>query len=227
MGRDAATAADVAQLRACLERNGITVTDTCLEQLATFAVLLEKWNRTYNLTGTRDRSELLERHIAESLALAPLVRGAEVADVGSGAGLPGLPLAIADPTRNYTLIESRRKRVNFMRHVIARLGLGNATVAHGRAEDLSWPAPFATVLARAVAAPAELLKIIRPLTSRESILILLTSAETGARIASIADDFAAVPLPAGAGAGLKSSIVVLERLGTTVESADGTGNTDG
>jgi 16S rRNA (guanine527-N7)-methyltransferase len=182
--------------------------------LAEFVVLLEKWNRVYNLTGTRDRRTLLDRHIVESLALGPLLQGIRVADVGSGAGLPGLPLAIAQPDRQFTLIESRRKRVNFMRHVCIALGIANVTVAHGRAEDLSCPEPFATVLARAVAAPAQLLKIIRPLTTDGSILVLLTSTEIGREVVGMADDFAEVALPPGFGAGLRSAVVVLERVGS-------------
>ncbi len=210
---DNPTAADVADLASRIGRRRIDVDRSHLHTLFAFALLLEKWNRTYNLTGTRERGELLERHIVESLALGPLLRGERIADVGTGAGLPGLPLAIAHPDRHFTLIESRRKRVNFMRHVIAQLKLDNAVVAHARAEDLSSPEPFATVLARAVAPPAQLLKIIRPLTTAGSILVLLTSAEIGREIVRIANDFAEPSLPAGIGAGLRSSIVVLERAG--------------
>jgi 16S rRNA G527 N7-methylase RsmG len=115
--------------------------------------------------------------------------------------------------RHFTLIESRRKRVNFLRHVVLKLGLANVTVAHGRAEDLSSLGPFVTVLARAVAAPAELVRIIRPLTADGSILVLLTSADIARRLAKVADDFSEVPLPARVGKGLRSSIVVLERGG--------------
>lgn len=220
------TAADRAEVIACLARIGLGVTPEQADRLAAFARLLEKWNRVYNLTGIRSRRLLLDRHIAESLALGPLLRGERIADVGSGAGLPGLPLAIAHPERQFTLIESRRKRVNFMRQVVLELALDNVTIEHCRAEDLPCQTPFATVLARAVAAPAELLRIVGPLTATGSVLVLLTSAEIARRIVEIADEFSEVRLPAGFGRGLRSSVVALERAGhrhsaEPVRKADG------
>jgi 16S rRNA (guanine527-N7)-methyltransferase len=180
-------------------------------ELARFLNLLVKWNRTYNLTGIRDRRELLARHLVESLALGPLLRGPTVADIGTGAGLPGLPLAICDRDRAFTLIESRRKRVSFLRHVCAELDLDHVTVAHCRAEDLPRDRSFATVLARAVAPPAELIEIVRPLTAPGSILLLLTSAGLGPEIARLADDFIERAVDPAPPAGLKSSIILLER----------------
>jgi 16S rRNA (guanine527-N7)-methyltransferase len=185
-----------------------------VEALARFVELLIRWNRVYNLTGPiRDLGELVDRHLLESLALRPLLRGERVADVGSGAGLPGMPLAIAEPARVFTLIESRAKRVRFLRHVALELALGNVTVAHGRAELLRPDRPFDTVLARAVAPPAELLTICRPLTAPGSVLVLLTAAHLRETFRGLAPDFVvddargAVPDVA-----LRSSIVLLERI---------------
>jgi 16S rRNA (guanine527-N7)-methyltransferase len=145
--------------------------------------------------------------------LRSLLRGERVADVGSGAGLPGMPLAIVEPARAFTLIESRAKRVRFLRHVALELALGNVTVAHGRAELLRPDRPFDTVLARAVAPPAELLTICRPLTAPGSVLVLLTAAHLRETFRGLAPDFVvddargAVPDVA-----LRSSIVLLERI---------------
>lgn len=182
------------------------------ETLAHYLNLLEQWNRVHNLTGIRDRAELLDRHLVESLAVGPLLEGPRVADVGTGAGLPGLPLAIAHPELEFTLIESRRKRVNFLRHVVATLGIANVEVRHGRAEDLPTQEPFATVLARAVAPPAELIEIVRPLTGKGSRLVLLTSERLGREIAGMAPDFVERSAARAAPGRLKSSIVVLERV---------------
>jgi 16S rRNA (guanine527-N7)-methyltransferase len=195
-----------------LARAGLDLPNAQSEALTRFLELLIRWNRVYNLTGIRDAHELVDRHLIESLALRPLLHGERIADVGTGAGLPGLPLAITEPERSFTLIESRAKRVRFLRQVILELGLRNAVVAHGRAELLRPEQPFATVLARAVAPPAELLEICRNLTAPGSILLLLTAAHLQARFAGLAPDFVerAVELPRGAPS-LKSSIVLLER----------------
>ena len=93
--------------------------------LAAFLALLARWNRVYNLTAVRDADEVVARHFVESLALRPFLRGDRIADVGTGAGFPGMPLAIAEPERSFTLIDSRAKRIRFLRHAVAELGLRN------------------------------------------------------------------------------------------------------
>ena len=94
--------------------------------------------------------------------------------MGSGAGVPGIPLAIAEPEREFTLIESRGKRARFLRHVQGRLGLQNVIVEHSRVEDLPGVPPFDTVLARAVAALPELLRITRHLFGPDTVMLALT-----------------------------------------------------
>lgn len=190
---------------------GLPIDARHAELLAQFVALLLRWNRVYNLTGVRGADEILDRHLVESFALRALLRGTDIADVGTGAGLPGLPLAIAEPERRFTLIESRAKRVRFLRHVVAELGLANTSVAHARAEDLPVDRPFATVLARAVAPPAELLSICRHLTAPGSVLLLLTAPHLEETFRGLAPDWVARPA-AVAGPKLKSSIVVLERI---------------
>jgi len=205
-----------------LAARGLAAASAEAESLAAYLALLEQWNRVHNLTGPADRHELIDRHLIESLALAPFIVGPSVADIGSGAGLPGLPLAIRCPQFHFTLIESRRKRVSFLRHVAATLGLANVSVAHGRAESLALPT-FATVLARAVAPPAELLALVTPLLAAGGRLVLLAGADKGGEIIALASEadaelesgsapaFRALPV-APPVAGLKSRIVVLERL---------------
>ena len=209
----AESAPSAAEVGRRLRGAGVALSEPEVDSLAHFLGLLIRWNRVYNLTGIRDPDALVDRHLVESLALKPLLRGERIADVGTGAGLPGVPLAITEPERSFTLIESRAKRVRFLRQAIAELELGNAVVAHGRAEHLRPERPFATVLARAVAPPAELLAICRNLTAPGSILLLLTAAHLEAQFAQAAPDFEprAVELPRGAPR-LKSSIVMLERV---------------
>jgi 16S rRNA (guanine527-N7)-methyltransferase len=205
------SAVSSAELRRRVEAAGLRLADTESASLAAFVRLLLKWNKVYNLTGVRGVDEIVDRHLVESLALRPYLQGARVADVGSGGGLPGIPLAIVEPQRRFTLIESRAKRVRFLRHVVAELPLANAEVAHARAEDLRVERPFDTVLARAVAPPAELLEVCRHLTAPGSLLLLLTAAHLQDAFRGLAPDFIVRPA-AAAGPKLRSSIVLLERV---------------
>jgi len=206
----AESAVPKAELRRRLEAVGFSVTPEQSQALAQFVELLLRWNKVYNLTGVRGADEIVDRHLVESFALRSLLKGEHVADVGSGGGLPGLPLAIAEPERRFTLIESRAKRVRFLRHVVAELELKNTEVAHSRAEDLHVERPFDTVLARAVAPPAELLDVCRHLTAPGSILLLLTASHLQDAFRGLAPDFLLRPLPQK-GPRLRSSIVLLER----------------
>jgi len=199
-----------AAIAARLRERGIEVGATEADRLAAFLNLLEQWNRVHNLTGTRGRSELVDRHLVESLALKHSIRGPDVADIGSGGGLPGIPLAIGLPELAFTLIESRRKRVSFLRRVAVQLGLANVTVAHGRAEALDLP-QFATVLARAVAPPADLLALAAPLVAPAGRFVVLTSADKARDIVRLAGGWRSVP-PVNVPEGLPSVVVVLERL---------------
>jgi len=207
----AESAVSNAELSRRLSAIGLPLAAKQAAALAAFVELLLKWNKVYNLTGVRGADEVVDRHFVESFALRPLLKGTHVADVGSGGGLPGVPLAIVEPERRFTLIESRAKRVRFLRHVVAELELANTEVAHGRAEDLPVTRPFDTVLARAVAPPAELLSICRHLTAPGSILLLLTAAHLQDAFRGLAADFLVRPVTADVPK-LRSSIVLLERV---------------
>ena len=200
-----------AELRRRLAAVGFHVTAEQSAALTKFVELLLRWNAVYNLTGVRGADEVVDRHLVESFALRALLKGSTVADVGSGGGLPGVPLAIVEPERRFTLIESRAKRVRFLRHVVGELKLANTSVAHSRAEDLHVERPFDTVLARAVAPPAELLQVCRHLTAPGSVLLLLTAGHVGEAFRGLAADFVVRPVPKE-GPTLRSSIVKLERI---------------
>lgn len=196
-----------------LKAAGFTLAADRTAALTAFLNLLIKWNRVYNLTGIRDAAELMERHLVESLALLPLLRGDRVVDVGTGAGLPGLPLAIAASDRRFVLVESRAKRVHFLRHVVGELSLDNVEVEHCRVEHLLCERPFDTVLARAVAPPAELIRITRHLTAAGSILLLLTATRLEEEWRGLAEDLRLRPIDVATATRLRhGSIVVLERI---------------
>jgi 16S rRNA (guanine527-N7)-methyltransferase len=205
------SAVSSAELRRRLAAVGFDVTAEQGAALEKFVELLLRWNKVYNLTGVRGADEVVDRHLVESFALRAFIKGTHVADVGSGGGLPGVPLAIAEPERQFTLIESRAKRVHFLRHVLGELKLKNTSVAHSRAEDLHVERPFDTVLARAVAPPAELLSVCRHLTAPGSVLLLLTAGHLKDAFQGLAPDFVARPVPK-IGPTLRSAIVLLERI---------------
>lgn len=175
---------------AALSQARLECTGEQIEAAAHFLNLLRQWNRVFNLTGLDEPKTLIERHLVGSLSLRPFLRGGRIADVGSGAGLPGIPLAIAEPARSFALIESRAKRVRFLRHAAGALGLANVCVEHGRAESMARLGAFDTVVARAVAQPAQLLEIVRPLSAPGSRLLLPTARHVAETYDGLAADFA-------------------------------------
>ena len=116
---------------------------------------LEQGNAQFNLTAIRDRPGMLRKHVLDSLSVQPYLRGNRVADVGTGAGFPGLPLAIVNPERRFTLIEATGKKARFVEQTIARIGCANATVVNSRAESYRPFELFDTVLARALSSLAD------------------------------------------------------------------------
>jgi 16S rRNA (guanine527-N7)-methyltransferase len=118
---------------------------------------LEHWNRTYNLTAITKPEEMVTHHLLDSLAVQNDLHGDSIADVGTGAGFPGLPLAVVNPSRRFTLIDSNGKKVRFVAHAARTLGLRNIEAVQARVESYKPAAPFSTVIARAFAALPDLL----------------------------------------------------------------------
>lgn len=120
------------------------------ERLLDYLGLLQRWNRTYNLTAIRDPREMLVKHVLDSLAMAPYVTDGRLADLGTGPGLPGIPLALARPGLQVSLVESNGKKARFLREAVRQLGLGNARVLESRAEAVAEPGAFEQITARAL-----------------------------------------------------------------------------
>lgn len=148
-----------ASLRSRLEHGvaalGLSLDTTVIEQLLAYQALLQRWNASYNLTAIRDPGEQISRHILDSLTILPHVRGRRLADIGTGPGLPGLILAIAEPGREITLVDSNGKKVRFLREVIRSLGLKDVHAIQSRVEQIE--GQFDCITARAFASLADML----------------------------------------------------------------------
>lgn len=143
--------AGAARLGVALDAAQATALSRLLDELV-------RWNRTYNLTAVTARGEMLTHHLLDSLSVAPHLHGARIADVGTGAGFPGLPLAVAQPQRRFTLLDSNGKKVRFVAHAARTLGLANVEPLHARAETYAPAEVFDTVVARAFAPLDELVE---------------------------------------------------------------------
>lgn len=133
--------------------------DALSPPLLAYLALLDRWNRTYNLTAIRDPREMVTRHLLDSLAMHSFVGEETLADLGTGPGLPGIPLAIAKPRLRVTLVESNGKKARFLREAVRTLGLGNARVAESRAEALDEPAAYDALTARALDVLAGIIEV--------------------------------------------------------------------
>lgn len=153
---------------------GLALADAQLAALLTLLAELREWNGHFNLTAIRNPADMLTKHVLDSLVVHPHLRGESVADVGSGAGFPGLPLAIVDPERRFTLIEATAKKARFIEHAVERLGLGNVAVVNARAERYKPPGPgFDSVIARALGELAEFVRLAGHLCAAEGKLLAM------------------------------------------------------
>ena len=139
------------QLAEGLAQMGLEISAEQQVLLLEYLALVDKWNKVYNLTAVRNPEEMVSRQLLDSLSIAPFIKGTGLLDVGCGAGLPGIPLAIVHPELHVTLIDSNGKKTRFVQQVIAELKLPNANVIQGRVEDLTQDERFDTITSRAFA----------------------------------------------------------------------------
>jgi 16S rRNA (guanine527-N7)-methyltransferase len=147
-----------AVLRSGLDALDVRLSDTDIGRLLHYVHLLERWNRAYNLTAVRDPKEMIPRHLLDSLAVMPFLHGGRVLDFGTGAGLPGIPLALARPDVRFTLLDSSAKKTRFVTQAVAELGLANVTVTQQRLEGFCPDPRFDTLIARAFGTIADMLQ---------------------------------------------------------------------
>jgi 16S rRNA (guanine527-N7)-methyltransferase len=171
-----ATAKLSTQLAQYLQQNAWILSVEQIQQLIDYVLLLEKWNRIHNLTSVRDPEQMLTKHLLDSLAIAEFVQGTHVLDVGSGAGLPGIPLAIQQPQNQFTLLDSNGKKTRFLTQVCQQLALPNVQIVQSRIEHFQPKVVFNTIVTRAftsLTSPKAFVETLQPLLQQEGVFLLM------------------------------------------------------
>ncbi|EJW7250283.1 16S rRNA (guanine(527)-N(7))-methyltransferase RsmG [Salmonella enterica] len=177
------------KLSRLLANAGISLTDHQKTLLVAYVDMLHKWNKAYNLTSVRDPNEMLVRHILDSIVVAPYLQGQRFIDVGTGPGLPGIPLAIVLPDAHFTLLDSLGKRVRFLRQVQRELKLENITPVQSRVEAYPSEPPFDGVISRAFASLNDMVSWCHHLPGEKGRFYALKGQLPGDEIASLPDNF--------------------------------------
>ena len=152
---------------------GVPLTAAQREQLLRLVAELAEWNGRFNLTAIREPADMVRKHLLDSLAVQPWLSGTRVADVGTGPGFPGLPLAVINPDRRFTLVEATAKKARFVEHAARALGLANVVVVNSRAEAWKPPRPFDTVVCRALGKLHEFVRFAGHLCARNGRMLAM------------------------------------------------------
>jgi len=163
------------QLEDGVEQLGLSLSEAQIEHLLVYQDLLARWNKTYNLTAIRDPKEMVALHLLDSVAVSPYLPAgtASLLDVGSGGGLPGIPLALLHPEIEFTLLDSNGKKSRFLTHLLTQLPLSNVTVVHSRVELFQPEARFDVVISRAFSSLELFLKLTSSLCKHEGRLLAM------------------------------------------------------
>ena len=165
--------AAAARLAAGAAQLGVPLDASQVANLLRLSAELLRWNQAYNLTAITDPDEVLTHHLLDSLSAHPDLAGEQIADVGTGAGFPGLPLAVVNPGRRFTLIDAVDKKLRFIAHAARELGLANVSTSHARVEVMQPAQAFDTVIARAFAPLPRMLELVAPLCGAATSVIAM------------------------------------------------------
>lgn len=179
------------RLQQGLREMGVDLPPAAVEKLLNFLQLLEKWNKTYNLTAVRDPEQMVSRHLLDSLSVLPYLQGPRVLDIGTGAGLPGIPLALARPDLEFTLLDSNAKKTRFAAQALHELGLKNVVVVQERVEKFHPAEKFDTLIARAFASIPDMLAASRHLCAPAGRFLVMKGVFPQEELAAVTDGYRA------------------------------------
>ena len=184
-------ASHVDELRQGAIQLGIDLSETQQQQLLAYLALLNKWNKAYNLTAVRDPAEMVSRHLLDSLSVLPQAQkgGARWLDVGSGGGMPGIPLAIMLPERNFSLLDSNGKKTRFLTQVKLELKLANVDVIHNRVEQFTPVEPFSDITSRAFSSLADFANWTRHLSDLDTRWLAMKGVQPDDELQALPADF--------------------------------------
>ena len=165
-----------------------------IEKLLAFIKLIAKWNKAYNLTAVRNNEDMARLHILDSLAILPYIEGKRVIDIGTGAGLPGIPLAIFLPEVEFVLLDSNAKKTRFVQQVILELKLKNVSVIHSRAEDYQPELGFDIVTTRAFSSLPDMVKMTAHLLNPNGVILAMKGQIPEAELAAIKTTATLIPI---------------------------------
>lgn len=168
---------------------GLDLSEKQNTALIQYVELLARWNSTYNLTAVRDPSEMLDRHIIDSLSVVPFVDAATVMDVGTGPGLPGIPLAVMYPEKFFVLLDSNIKKTRFLTQASITLGLSNVEVIHERIENLIGKREFPLIISRAFTAAHNFARLCGPCLAKDGKLLAMKGSEAENEAAELPDGY--------------------------------------
>lgn len=212
-GRDAARKERAARLEQGVVALGLALPADAQPKMLRFLDLLAHWNRVYNLTAVRDPLDMVTRHLLDSLSALPYLHGRRVLDLGTGAGLPGIPLALARPDLDFTLLDGNAKKIRFVTQACLEIPVPNAHPVHARAEKYAPAEKFDTLITRAVGSLADLLQQAAHLCAAGGHIVVMKGELPMHEVNAVPGEYRIVATPAVRVPGLDAArhVVIVER----------------
>ena len=199
-------------LNDCLQQANLSIASAVQAKLLHYVQRMRQWNRVYNITGLSKIQHMITHHIMDSVSILPYLHGHSILDLGSGAGLPGIPLALCSPHRRFVLLDSNGKKTRFLVQMVYELGLHQVTVVQTRVETYAPAEPFDTIVSRGFSTLANIVSLVDRLCAQQGRLLLMKGSQPIAKMRTLPPhfraDYQALTVP---GIDAKRSLITLAR----------------